>query len=301
MSRIHLTWIVACLMLATTGCANRANPYGNWWACNPTVAPPATYGINIPSVARNQPPYYTPGNTYQVNPQGRAPTPATQSGANGWRPSDNARTGASNTQERNDSVLTTPTTFVESSPTRPATGPMNSVLANSNPVTRTASAAPLPGTGVSSTNASDYRTTRIDERNDATRLPVTDASQVRAPSRNFPTGTVANGPYGGNYTGPIGYQQTYAGQPVPGQGGYYPQPTAYTGAPVLMPRQQPVQQVVYNGQPVLVPRSYTGTFQSFPTSSQPTVLAQSTTAATGGSSSQLGWQSRELSSDRTRR
>lgn len=309
MSRFQLLMLSICVVVMTVGCRNRCNnqcnPYGGGvFAGGPsTIAPPPTYSLNIPSVAGNQP-YYTPGQAaptnYTLNPNQRAPTPATrqatQQNQSGWKSSDNNLSKSGNGSGNNDngsSVLAAPTKFVESN-----------LRANSGSTsatgTRTASTAPLPGSGVSFTNSQNYQTTRVDETQDATRLPLTDATAVRAPARNFPTGTpmtaMQNG-YPGNYQ--AGYnspiQQTYVAQ----NGFYQRAPTGYAGAPVIIGGRPATG---YQGQPLLVNPQYPAGYQQYPTSSAPTVLAQSTATITpGASGSQLGWRDRDLTGSRSSR
>ncbi len=269
MSRVQLCLIFACVVLATTGCRNRCNnPCGNgWFAGNSTLAPPSTYSLNIPSVAANQP-YYTPrqaaptNNTLNTNQ--RAPTSAGQAG---WRAADTNLSNGSQPQGESRSVLTNQTKFVETTPTN------NGAVFNpgNQPPARMAA---LPGSGASFTNSSNYQSTQTDERRDPTRLAVNDASAVRAPARNNPTGA--------NYSVP--QQQTYA------QNGFYAPQTGYTG-----------QFMAYNGQPT----NYQGQAElvnpyAYRQNAQ-TVLAQSTAGVGSGSASQVGWRSRELNSDRINR
>jgi hypothetical protein len=148
--------------------------------------------------------------------------------------------------------------------------------------------AALPGSGVSFTNSQNYQTTPFDERGDATRLPVTDASSVRAPARNYPTGNVVQ--FQQQYVNPAGYpvlpQQTFVAQ-----NGFYQQPNGYSGSMVML-----------NGQP----GSYQG--QTFLVNQNPgysngsaTVLAQGSTGVDSAAAAQVGWRSRELNSDRVSR
>ena len=279
MARTQLLLLCLCLVAMTTGCRNRCNqPCNGWLAGNSTIAPPPTYSLNIPSVASNQP-YYAPGNgsgtnnTYTVNPNLRAPTPATGQAPAGWRPTNNQLSnGSAAPANESQSVLQQPTRFVETQ-----SNPQQ------NPV-RTASAGPLPGSGYSFTNSPNYRTTQTDERSDATRLPVTDASTVRAPARNFPTGGVASNPNyqfqqpQPGYVPP--YQQTYVAQ-----NGFNQPVNPYSGSLVAVQ----TQPFGYQGQAVLSNQN------QYPTSSPPAVLAQSTATINPGN--QLGWRSRELNSD----
>ena len=286
MSRILLVVVSIGLLSLSTGCRNRcANPCGTggYFAGSPTIAAPTTYSLNIPSVARNTQPYYVPANgTLQTNPAGRSPTPAGQRNpVNGWVPTNQnpnvGTNGALNNGTPGRSVLTSPTTFFQS---------------NQPNGLRTASASnsinarnPLPGSGTSFTDSTNYRTTQTNEQQDLTRLPATDASNVRAPASNFPTGG-----FGGRQfaqlqpqaatRSPVTYQGTFAAQTQ--------QPYRLVGQPVAY------QAPIYVGQPQRI----------IPTQNmvnQPAVLAQSTTMFdpnNGGS--QLGWRDREFGSNDSR-
>ncbi len=180
MSRIQIFILACCVLTAMTGCRNRCNnSCGNGlFAGASTIPAPPTYSLNIPSVARNQP-YYVPGtnSVAPVNPNSSAPTPVNSpSLPNRWEPKNDTTNGASgstNSGSTGQSVLSAPTTFVESSPSYPAGY-------------RSASNTTLPGTGLSYTDSTNYQTTQTDETRDGSRLPVTDASNVRAPAASFP-------------------------------------------------------------------------------------------------------------------
>lgn len=296
MSRIQILLLCTCLVVMTSGCRNRCNDPcgGGWFAGNSRVAPPPTYSLNIPSVAKNQP-YYTPGSAapnYTLNPNQNAPTPTNQSG---WRQSGNQLSNGANGGDAapgdSRSVLTNPTTFVETQPNN-----INRSGIAGNQPTRTAA---LPGTGQSYRDSANYRTTQIDERRDATRLPVTDASTVRAPAMYYPNGGVVqfqqpNPNYPANYNRLP--QQTFVNQ-----NGRYQQPSAYNGSTYLVGGQPSA----YQGQAVLVnPAGYVnpaGFVNPYPTSSAPSVLAQSTTSPGQGNAGQVGWRTREMNSDNVNR
>jgi len=279
MTRVQYSLLIACVVMMSVGCRNRCNTpcSPGLFAGNSTLAPPPTYSLNIPSVANNQP-YYTPGqaaptnNTLNTNQ--RAPTPQQQ----GWRAANGnlSNTNTSSPQSgESRSVLTNQTKFVET--TAPQNG--NPLNPGNQPPARMAA---LPGSGVSFTNSQNFQSTPFDERRDATQMPVSDASGVRAPSRNYPTGNVPQFQSPANYSTPT--QQTYAqngiDQPQPGYSG---QLMVYGGQPAS-----------YQGQALLVnPNAY-------PQNSQ-AVLAQSTASVGSSSASQVGWRSRELNSDRISR
>ena len=163
----------------SSGCRN-CNPAcnGNGYGYSPTIAPPPTYSLQIPS-ANGNPAYYVPGSpnptatanlpSYLVNPNLRAPTPAVNTGVNGgtnvnqqngWRPTGNNNLSNTGT--------TAPPTTVAQVP----------ALQNNAPLTRVASAP----TAQSVVSSIDYTSTRNNEQLDPTRLPATDASNVQAPA-----------------------------------------------------------------------------------------------------------------------
>ena len=327
--RLMMVGICLFALALSTGCRNRC-----YNACNngglfsqSTVAPPPTYGINIPSVAQNQN-YYDPrGNrTAGLNTRTAAPTPATGT-PNGWNPKDAAANQSSGQQPANQqqplgqqrpantnnvgsgaatnlqaqnispvqtrSVLTNGTNFVETTPPGRTT-----------PNFRTASTAPLPGSGVSFTDSTDYRTTRTNEQTDPTRLPATDASTVRAPASNFPTGAptrLAQNVLPQNVRSNGSPNQTFSlGQTNPNVVNGQP---FYVGNPIIVPQGQP--QHFYQGQFASNPgfannpgfgqsvnRQFNGQFNT-----GSAVVAQSTTSY-AGSGTQVGWRDRDLNSRR---
>lgn len=271
MSRIQPCLLVACVILLSAGCQSRCNnPYGGWFAGNSTLAPPPTYSLNIPSSVASNQPYYTPNQAAPtnrtLNTNQSAPTPASQAG---WRATDTNLSNGSGGQGQPSSVLSPQTKFVETQ-----ARPGGQVNLNGQPQRFAA----LPGSGVSFTNSQNYQTTPFDERQDATRLAVTDASAVRAPARNFPTGNVAL--LQPTYRNPANYsvpaQQTYVAQ-----NGYYAQP-GYSGQVMMYNGQAPG----YQGQAVLVN----------PNMNSQNVYAQSTASTP----EQVGWHAREMNSDRFR-
>jgi hypothetical protein len=214
MTQQRIALMVGALFLIQTGCANRCyQPCG--LAGGTRVAPPPTYSLNIPSVAQNQP-YYTPGAGAAVNPAGQAPMPA--GGGGQWRAPDPSVTPGASTAPAQPSA--SQSRFVE---TNSPVG--RSVLGQINPAPSTRMAA-LPGSGTSFTDSRNFQTTQADERTDSTRLPVTDATGVRAPSQNLVAG--------------YGVSQTYAQA--------YNQPQVYTASGIMI---QGAPQV-YSTQPIVV-------------------------------------------------
>ncbi len=318
MSRNFVALILcACVLSLASGCRNcRLNPCNNacGFGASPTLPAPPTYSLQIPSLGQNQP-YYngvpttaqTP--SYLLNPNSAAPTPAsnapTLAPQQGWRSVGTNPEVGSNfqnaPQNQPSSLLQQP---VDLSPNRaPAgfasqtAGQLNSVL--QPPDNRTASAT----NGLSFMDSVNYRTTRVDERQDDTRLPVTDASGVRAPS------TLNNAATGARFA-----------QAVPIYGTVVPsnQPVYSTQPAVVMPyqtvnsnpypatqygqRTQPalIQGTVVYGQPTNnvdngYPSPYAGQ-----TSFQPSVLGQSTSTydPQNGQNYDSGWRDRELTARR---
>lgn len=276
MRRIVFLFLLTVLV-ASTGCRNRCGSGCNgWFAGSQRVAAPPTYSLNIPSMAGNQP-YYVPGQngtarTAALNTSAAAPTPAfnqntSTANLNGWRPV-NDNSGATNNPNTNGtSVLTQPTTFAQNGTNVP-------------PGYRTASNTALPGSGRSFTDQTNYQTTRVNEAQDPSRVPVTDATTVRAPARNNPTGAptrfaqIPPNSNGARYSGTLN---------VPASGG---QPI-YSANPVIAGNTGFGRTPVYMGQPMVG--------QQFAVNPTTTIQAQSTTTA--NTNTQVGWRDRETSSD----
>ena len=266
--------LVCCGLILSSGCRNCNQACtGNGFAQSPTIAPPPTYSLQIPS-ANGNPAYYVPGSpnpnatanlpSHLVDPNRRAPVPTGNTGGtninqqNGWRP-----TGGNNLSNTTPAAL--PTTVAQN------VG-QNVGTTGSAPLARIA-AAPTAQSVVTSV---DYASTRSNEQLDPTRLPATDASNVRAPASFVNNGsatrlaqaqTVPAPVYPNGLTQPVGFNQ--------------PAPAVYNGTPVIA--QQPTQPFYY-GTPTV-------------RQSAPTVLAQST--ATGiPSTGAGGWTDRELTASR---
>lgn len=208
MSNRLLICTFTCCILATvfTGCRNRcnqpygfpyqqpfANAYGNQYgyapgfnANSPLIPPPATGTLNIPSIARNNP-YGLNQNRGLLNTNQRAPTPAADRAArfnqqNGWKPSDgdSGNSGSTNQSNTRTTLGSNPLPNSQNSSNNRADQPIgNSVLVQNN-ATQSGN-----GFGESFINSTDYATTIVNESNDRTRLPATDASAVRAPSQYY--------------------------------------------------------------------------------------------------------------------
>jgi len=279
MHRLKFFLIAVCVILAAAGCRNRCgNTCGSGlFARSSTIGAPPTYSLNIPSMANNQP-YYVPGQQPlagggALNTQAAAPTldrTATSTNLNGWRAVE-PNSGASNNAGGALPTGTGATTFAQSNPAVPAGY-------------RWASSTALPGSGSSFVDSTNYQSTRRDETRDQTRLPAIDASNVRAPAQNNPTGNptrfaqlpTATQPYYPptfNRTASTG-SPVYSGSPMIGN-------PAYANAPTYP---------VYATQPIIGGQRYQTPFIA----SAPVVLGQSTTTYNANS---VGWRDREVGSD----
>jgi hypothetical protein len=277
-TKLYLLAVLA-LALCSTGCRNcgcggaGASPFGAWrpfgGSLATTVPAPPTNSLNIPQTAQQLPYYVVPnaqnGLQQQPTPANAIPNYQVQP-QQGWRQVNPNNSGVLN-QNLN------PTSFTQS-------------RINSN----------LPATGTSQTLNPNYQTTSVDERTDSSRLAVTDASQVRAPARFFPT---ANN----NRLIQTPVATTAAAVPNPqfAQTGFgQPVNTLQAGNPTAIQGN-----VVYQGQ--LANNTYNNQYGVNPygngqianygvnppvTSTSPTVLAQSTTDRTNvARNSQSGWRS----------
>ncbi len=284
MTRMYIALFSLSLLAFVGGCRNCGggccllNGFGNQ-----TIAPPPTFGMN------NQQPYYNtaqqPG--YLVNPNSRAPTPAGNNPSlapqEGWRKAGDQTNNANN-------------------------GQAVSVLANNNanqpPTNRIASLDPNAGFYNSQTGSVNYQSTSIDERRDDTRIPVTDASQVRAPAAFY-------GPASVNNNNPNSFTrmaQARYGTPINGNYSGY----AQNNAPVLT---APGQTIV-NGQVVNGNQFYQAGIapyqpnRAYPSASYPeygiqgqTVVAQATAEYDPRNNPNFdnGWRDREMSTDNVSR
>ncbi len=279
MHRLQYFLIAVCVILAAAGCRNRCgNTCGNGlFAGASNIGAPPTYSLNIPSMASNQP-YYVPGQqplsgTGAINTQAAAPTldrTATSTNLNGWRAVE-PNSGTSNNSGGASSKGAASTTFAQYDPSLQAGY-------------RSASNTALPSSGSSYVDSTNYQSTRFDETRDQTRLPAIDASNVRAPAQNNPTGAPTR----------------FAQLPTPAQPNYPPtfNSTASAGSPVYLG--SPVvgnpayanssTYPVYAAQPMIGGQRYQTPFIA----AAPTVLGQSTTTYNANS---VGWRDREVGSD----
>jgi len=209
------------------GAANNAQQFNTTAGRSQVIPPPATGTLNIPSLARNNPFGLNGGllNTGQA-----APTPAANRSAqinlqNGWQPvggsgSRNTVPQTNNAQPTRGTTLGSNSNSATGQGTNPAAAPSN---ARSVLVQDTQSRSNL-GYGDSYVRSPDYATTSVNETNDRTRLPATDASGVRAPSQYYARASgaqVASLPLQGNF----GVQQPYY------SGTFRGGPAAYNVAP----------------------------------------------------------------------
>ena len=220
MNRVPNATLVAVLAAlfacSLAGCRNRCNNPcgGGLFASNGTIAPPPTYSLNIPSVAQNQP-YYQP-NGGPISTTARAPIPSNNNQNNSnnsnlqWRRPGNGTFGSQQPPLQPQNNAPTGTRLVELN-SGINTGSSVLVGGIQNGARVATATQPLPATGDSFTDSRNFATTRIDERLDATRVPVTDATQVRATAQTFIAGTAA--PRQNQFL--VGQpSQTFAAQPI---------------------------------------------------------------------------------------
>lgn len=181
------------------GSASRSNAAGaNSLARNSaTIAPPPTYSLNIPGggvtpYAQGTRVGQLPSNL--INTRQPAPTPANRSagGANspanfnqqqGWRQINGGNLNTQSSLSNPAAAGQVATSVLDRSGSSnsapyPQTNPTQQVAASRAP-------APAPVNrpqfnNVATTLSTDYRTTSVDERQDPTRLPVTDASGINS-------------------------------------------------------------------------------------------------------------------------
>lgn len=282
MNRIPYTTLalllVSIFLASQTGCRNRCSQPcggGGLFANNTTVAPASTYSLNIPSVARNQP-YYAP-NGGPISTTARAPVPTT-----GTQPAAGSN---SNLQWRQQGTSNSGSTFGSQS-VQPVSG-TRLVETNSGVNLNTGSSvlvggpqnapqlAALPATGSSFTDSRNFATTQTDERLDATRVPVTDATRVRATAQTF----IGSGQQVAISQPQL--SQTYAAQPVVTRS----QPVFSTNAVVAS------NQPYYANNPNLAQRQAIYSGQTY---------VQPNTSATYSASvnNDIGWRNREIGSQR---
>ncbi len=197
--------------ISFTGCRNQCQPYGNpyqqpyanqyGYNANPNygqayngvagrstvIPPPGTGTLNIPSIARNNP-FGTSQNRGLLNTGQPAPTPAGRTGQfnqqNGWRSSEgnssNPNTSSTN-QPPAGTRLGSNAPAAAGQRATPAVAPANA----STVLAQDTQSRSDRGYGGSYVRSPDYVTTAMDETNDRTRMPATDASGVRAPSQYY--------------------------------------------------------------------------------------------------------------------
>ena len=261
--------LASLFIVSQTGCRSRCNqPCNNGFlAANTRINPAANFGLNNPAVAQNQP-YYTPGGP--ISTTARAPIPATSTPAAGSN---------SNLQWRQQG--TTPVNSGSTFGAQPQTGSGTRLVEVNNGVNLNTGSSvlvgglqnqALPATGTSFTDSRNFATTQTDERLDSTRVPVTDATRVRATAQNFLAGQQ------------VAFNQqpsqTFAAQPVVRQ----PQPVYSTNG--LIAANQP-----YYINPNLAQRQAIYSGQTFV---QPNTAASYSASATND----IGWRNREIGSAR---
>lgn len=262
--------LVATFVCSMAGCRSRCNNTcgGGLFANNGTIAPPPTYSLNIPSAGQNQP-YYRPDGG-PISTTARAPMPASSSQSNGsnlqWRRSESG-SGDFGAQQPSAQPQSNPTAGTRLVELNNGQNTGSSVMVRGgvqNGARVAALTQPLPATGTSFTDSRNFATTRIDERLDATRVPVTDATQVRATAQTFIAGTAAQA--NNTFIRPQP-QQTFAAQPIARQ----PQ-IAYAANGYIVPNQ---------------PQSFAA--QTF-------IQPSNTASYSASTNNAVGWRGRELGS-----
>ena len=294
--------IISSCLLISSGCGRNRTalaPFNSTYsplAGPTTVAPPPTYSLNIPG-ANNQN-YYNGSGTNQQLPQRQATNTLPNSNGvnlqNGWRPLGAPNATTNSTIQNSPSTSATGSSVLENRPEQlnqtqvVAVNPLNAdPFRNNNRIAQNPSA-----NGLSYTDSTNFNTTAVDERLDQSRLPVTDASGVRAPTNFNPTTTV------GQFTAPY-----Y----VPGQQPVYQNVPQQRFANVPVRQQAPIQaQQNFNRGNVVVGNFAQPTFAQL--SQQPynglntrnQVLAQSTVYADPANDPnfQSGWRDRDLTASR---
>ena len=272
--------LVSFLMACQTGCRNRCSQPcgggGGLFAHNTTVAPAPTYSLNIPSIARNQP-YYAP-NGGPISTTARAPVPVGTQPAAGSNSISNSNSNLQWRQQGTSGTSNSGSTF-GSQPAQSASGTRlvetntginlnngSSVLVGGPQLASVA----LPASGTSFTDSRNFATTQTDERLDATRVPVTDATRVRATAQTF----IGSGQQ-------VAFNQT--------------QPTQTFAA--AAPRTQPVYSanaVVASNQPYYINPNLVQQQQIY--SGQAFVQPNNSATYSASVGNDIGWRSREIGS-----
>lgn len=292
---------MACVLIVQTGCRNRGTflanqPYGPLTGPT-TVAPPDTYTVQIPGqINANQgSAVRQAANTLPVNNSINNPVNI----QNGWQPAGSIGTGTTTPGNTNSTSTQNPSSVLQRS---------NSTIVNQtqvvsvNPPNRQPATNPnltnqvaQQNQGLSFTDTTNFRTTANDERLDQSRLPVTDASQVRAPTRLSSNTTVGqfNAPY---Y---IPGRQNVANTPqfnVPQRIASNPQPVVPNQFSNVPRQQGPTTFVGTFGQPTFAQPPQ----QRYAGAAQNRVLAQSTVYADPNNDPNFasGWRNPEIGAGR---
>lgn len=166
MGRAVFPALLSLALLATPGCQNRFGQCGQLGGClspncPPTIAPPATGSLNLRGSLANQN-YYTP-----------QPNPTIPGGPNSaWNGNGTP----------NATISATPGQQGWSANPAPGSGSSIAVGSGWNQNLPPSPATAWTVSGNSRVVNPDFSTTQINERNDPSRMPVADASQVRAPA-----------------------------------------------------------------------------------------------------------------------
>ena len=274
-----LAILLAGLFFASQmGCRSRCNQPcggGGFFANNTTVAPAPTYSLNIPSVAQNRP--FNAPNGGPISTTARAPIPATGAAASGtnsnlqWRQQGGTPINSGSTFGAQPAQQGSGTRLVETN-TGFNQNNASSVLVGGS-LNGVGATQPLPATGTSFTDSRNFTTTQTDERLDATRVPVTDATQVRATAQTF----ISSGQQVAANQQQLA--QTFAAQPAARQA----QSIYSTNG--LIAANQPY----YTNNPNLVQRQAIYSGQTF---------VQPNTTYSASANNDIGWRNREIGSQR---
>ena len=216
-----------------------------------TIAAPGTYSLNIPG-GRGVNPFANPSNgsgtrvgqlpNGLLNTNQPAPTPATGPNSpgnfnqrEGWRSGNgldlNTQSGSTNSAAGSQLA----TSVLDRS------GPTGQNAASTVPTLARINNVPTPSPSlqnVATTVSTDYRTTSVDERQDSTRLPVTDASRMQPVSRLAQnTGAVQQPYYQPNQAAAAqNYQGSFAQPANSAYQGTFQTPVGSYSAPVSQPQ-----------------------------------------------------------------
>jgi hypothetical protein len=177
MGRAFFGIAVMVLLFSQSGCrsgCNRGCGLASMWG-NSTISPPGTYSLNIPGQANQN--YYAPGNNQ---------TTATPNSSTGWNQQaavPGQPVSGQPVQNQGQQQATWNGTSFQAPAQQAGYNPTNFSIASGNgvPTNQQNGQSQWHLVGGSQIVSPDFATTRIDERMDPSRMPVADATAVRAP------------------------------------------------------------------------------------------------------------------------